>query len=774
MNNILQTKTKASLKAQKKENLSILESILEARGIQDIEKYLNPLSQPLSSPFIFSDMKKAIEIINDAIQKNEKILIWGDFDADGVTSTSIIYKALVALGAKVIYFMPDRLKLGHGIDLKTLLTLKAKNNIKVLITVDCGISNIKEINLIKSMGVKVILTDHHQPPSELPAADCIINPLAKNALCETLSVQEIQDNSYLAGAGVALKLAFALLSDDFKEVKNEILALSCVGTIADVVPLLGENRIIVSYGLEKINLGCHKGISRLFNKLNITKKITSEDIAFILAPRINSAGRLDLPDLSIKLLIDENQYTVDATIEKLDCLNKVRQNLCDKTYEEALLKLNNPEDLIVLYDEGWHIGIIGIVASKLVEKFNLPVFLITKDENEVYRCSARGTEGLDISKILTELKHCFLGFGGHSLAGGFSADSNSITIDELKDRLKNTVIDFKQEGINLPSAKADMELEGEDLTPEFILELEKMEPFGAQNERPKFLFQGAKLLSERQIGKEANHISYTIAKDDKLFNCLYWKRKLLGFSQGETLDFIFRPEINSYNGEEKIQLITEVILNDKFNESYLSPLKLFDHREKTNIISKVEEYVKNKKGEVKIWAATSKTKKLLEKFPYIIKNIIDENTTPQKTVMFFDFPPNQAEFTSLLRKLKPNNIHLMNSVYSKNPTDSFIQVCGMLKYAHNNKNGEIDTKALSLASGMDEVCIHLILEILENLGSIKIYDIDKIEFVKPPKQNDIVENSLYELYIEEFKRVVSFKDFLKTADLNTLEELCKY
>ncbi|MDO5437685.1 MAG: DHH family phosphoesterase, partial [bacterium] len=385
----------------KKENgLSILDSILNSRGIKDREEYFNPAEKELLSPYSFSDMKKAVEIIKNAIKNRDKILVWGDFDADGVTSTSILFKALKALDANFDYFLPDRQKLGHGLNLKELLTQKSKGNIKVLITVDCGISSAKEIELIKTMGVKTIITDHHEPPEILPAADCILNPLAKNSLDESLSVSDIEKISYLSGAGVAMELACALLGDEFQTVKDEIIALASVGTISDVVPLAGENRIIAAKGLVQINKGVHKGIKRLFEKQNFTKEITSEDVAFILAPRINSAGRLDSPFESIKLLIEDNPLVIDMAIEKLDALNKIRQNLCEKAFEEALSMLRAPSGCIVLFNKDWHIGIIGIVASKLVERFNLPVFLMTTDEKEIFRCSIRGTSAYDISKLL--------------------------------------------------------------------------------------------------------------------------------------------------------------------------------------------------------------------------------------------------------------------------------------------------------------------------------------------------------------------------------------
>lgn len=751
---------------------TVINSVLKARGIEDIESYLNPESQPLFTPFAFSDTEKAVSIIKSAIENKETILIWGDFDADGVTSTSILYKALTALGANFIYFMPDRKNLGHGINLKELLKLKAKNNVKVLITVDCGISNAKEIELIKSMGVKVIITDHHEPPEILPNADCILNPIAPNSLKNSLSFKEINHLSYLSGAGVAFKLATALLGENFKEIQNEILAFAAVGTIADVVPLIGENRIIAAKGLEKINEGASAGISLLFSKLNFDKKIKSEDIAFILAPRINSAGRLTTPNDSIQLLIEDNPHSLNLVIEKLNNLNSIRQGLCDKIYEEALSMLKRPKNAIVLFNKEWHLGIIGIVASKLVEKFNLPVFLITQDEKGIYRSSARGIKGYDISKILSEMKDMFLGYGGHALAGGFSADSNIITIDNLINKIHSVILDYKQDDSKEASIIADIELTGNDINFELINEIDKMEPFGANNEKPKFLFSNCKVISQRTIGKEGNHLVFSVLKDNEQFNCLYWKRKILGFEPGELIDFVFKLDFNTFNGESRIQLITENILNDRLQDSFYSAVKLFDHREKTGILDKINEYVKKKNGEVKIWAPTVSTKKLLSKYQSIKENIL-ENNSCQKTVMFFDFPVNKTEFRDIVKEISPDNIHLMNSHYSKNPDDYIQTLCGMLKYASNNKNGIIDIHTMSNALGLSETAVQILLEILEKIESIRIDDIDKFCFLKAPNKDSIYKDSMYEIFKDEFDKVINFKEYLKTAELTSIEELCR-
>ena len=770
---VYQSKLDVKLACRKETNKSILDSILDSRGITDKDEYFSSETLSLASPYAFSDMKKAEDIIMDAIKNQKKILIWGDFDADGVTSTAILYKTFQYLNANFTHFIPDRVNLGHGVNLSVLLKLVAKEKIKVLITVDCGISNVKEIQLLKSMGVKIIVTDHHEPPATLPDADCILNPLAKNSLKADLPFKTIDDISYLSGAGVSFYLARALLKNTNEDLYNELLVLASVGTIADVVPLKGENRKIAAQGLKKINEGTHKGIQELFKKLEIERKIKSHDIAFLLAPRINSAGRLSTPDKSFRLLVEENKFAIQNAISELEELNRQRQSYCESTYEQALSMLNNPSKCIVLYNPTWIIGVIGIVASKLVEKFNLPVFLITKDKKDMYRCSARGVLGVDISKVLASSKDMFTGYGGHLLAGGFSADSNLVSLDDIKKGLTEAVINLSDDSIKNNTPSADIELDGDDISFELTDEIEKMEPFGAENERPKFLFKNAKVSYQRTIGKDLNHLSYGVIKDNNEFNCLCWKRKLLGFNQGELIDIIFTLEINEFNGEERIQLITDCILNDKLQEKFFSQLKIFDHRQKTGILDKVDEYVKNKNGEVKIWAPCILTRRMLEKYRSIEDNVIPDCTKNEKTLMLFDYPANPEELNLIIKGISPLNLHIMNSSFSKNPDDYITLLIGMLKYSANNKNGEIDIATLSKALGLDEPCTQTALELFEKVEAIQILDIDRILFIKPPTLDVIHGDSLFEILKDEIKRVTDFKEYFKTANLNTLQELCK-
>ncbi|MBQ8476431.1 DHH family phosphoesterase [bacterium] len=312
-------------KIKSSSNDYLLDELLAARGItkeEEIEKFLNPSLSDFISPFAFLDMEKAKKRIFEAIEKKQKILIWGDFDCDGVTSTTILYKALSFLGADILTFIPDRLTQGHGLNSKQLLTFASKEHIKLVITVDCGISNLKEISLLKGLGVDTIVTDHHTTDIELPCAFAIINPQVTGALDEKLSASDIASLTYNSGSVVAYKLAMALLEgNNNQDLFDELLVIAASGAIADVVPLLGENRAIVTCALELLNAKKEKsqlGIYKLLSKNIKDRTFTSTDIAFILAPRINAIGRLANAKLSFDFLCEKVDNRVVIIIVKLD------------------------------------------------------------------------------------------------------------------------------------------------------------------------------------------------------------------------------------------------------------------------------------------------------------------------------------------------------------------------------------------------------------------------------------------------------------------------
>ena len=438
------------IKEDKSNEKSLVRRLLFSRGIkteEEIRAFLNPLETPLTSPNVFTDMGKTVERLSKAIDNNEKIVIYGDFDADGVTSTSLLYKTFKFLGADVNYFIPDRDKEGHGFDTKALVKLMTSVKPKVIISVDCGISDVEAVDFINSFKIDVIITDHHEAPEELPKAFAIVNPKAQNSLDETLSAKEIESLTSLAGVGVAFKVAQGLLAHYNKpEFVYEILPFVAVGTISDIVPLIGENRYYVTKGLQLISQGKHYGLKRLLESAGyvVEKGITAENIAFGVSPRINASGRLDTVEDAVKILISENKQEIEMAVISLNEFNKVRQNLCQEMFleaEEMIKKEGNKNPAIVLYKPGWHIGIIGIVASKIVEKYYKPTFLMTySEETKQFRCSARGVEGLSLYDIISTNSELLDGFGGHKMAAGLYFSSEKSSFEQVKTALNKTKI----------------------------------------------------------------------------------------------------------------------------------------------------------------------------------------------------------------------------------------------------------------------------------------------------------------------------------------------
>jgi len=760
---------------------SLLDELLALRNLKtedEIEKFLNPKYDDFISPYAFSDMEKAKKRIQKAIEKQEKILIWGDFDCDGVTSTTVLYKTLVELKANVITFIPDRLIHGHGLNSKELLKFASKEKIKLIITVDCGISNIKEINLLKSLSIDTIITDHHTTDIELPNAYAIINPQVKGAIDEKLDISKINALTCNSGSIVAYKLAMSLLEENQnQDLKDELLLIASCGAIADVVPIIAENRAMVVYALKILNEKKEKsnlGIYKLLSKNIKDRDITSTDIAFILAPRINAVGRLANAKLSFDFLTSKDELALDIIIEKLDNYNTIRQAKCSETYDEIKEYLKkNPQELknpaIILMNSAWHIGVIGIVAARIVEEYNKPCFLMTQDENNNARCSIRSNDLINVYQILKENENLFLGFGGHKLAGGCSFNLDTISFDEVKNNLLKSIQEAIQ-GQNIEDVLvADMELKPDDINLNILETLNKLEPYGEGNEFPIFVMYDVILEEFKTIGKEQNHLRLIFSKDNKKFQAVKWSETELLIPQKEKCDIAFYPRLNVFNDIQSVQL--EII--DIYSQNIKKPtneIKIFDHRKKTGILDKIAQYFERDGLDIAVWAKTLSTKEILNKYQKIKDNFI-ENLNSHKGLMFFDYPSTLDELKEIISEIKPDKIHLMNQKFDENLENYIKQINGMIKYCFNHFEGKIDIKKIAYTLGMSENFIQITLEILEDINSIKILDIDKIEYLKPFNYIEFRNNSMFEILNEEFENILEFKKSLLNCDIKEFEQL---
>lgn len=758
---------------------SLIKRLLYTRGVktdEEIYEFLHPLEMKLTHPKVFCDMEKCVERLSKAIDNGEKIVVHGDFDADGVTSTSLLYRTFKYLGADVNYFIPDREKEGHGFDTKALVKIMTQVKPKVIISCDCGISDVDAVNFLNSFKIDVIITDHHEAPAELPKAYGIINPKAPNALDENLTTQQILSLTSLAGVGVAFKTAQALLEKYNKlEFISEILPYVAVGTVADLVPLIGENRYLVTKGLELISQGKHYGISRLLELAGYKGQITSEQIAFGIAPRINASGRLDTVESAIKVLISDNKQEIEMAIQTLNELNKVRQELCQNVFLEAdemLKREGNRNPSIVLFNKDWHIGIIGIVASMLVEKYYKPAFLMTMSDGQ-YRCSARSVDGVNLYDVISTNSELFDGFGGHSMAGGFAFSEHSF--DEVKSALNKTVKEMTQGKELKPFLNVDLELTPDDISIDLVEQLSQLEPFGMNNPSPIFSMKNLKIKEKRLMGENKNHLRLTCIAGTSEFNCIRWKEGDVSLVNGDTLDLAFHPQINEYNGNTSVQLIIDDIHSEYLKEEEASPsFKLYDHRKKTDILPQVNDYVKTSKQNILIFAESKPVCDKLKPFNALYERIVNrDNLRECDSVMFFDYPADKEAFDKILAETGAKSVHFMNYDLKYFDEEEFFKTFyGMLKFAQNNNGGKVELRRCASFLGKSYKVFELLFSILEECGILKIKEQNKdyfvIELTGETDIAKILHSQKYQLLTDMIDECENFRKSLLEDDLYTL------
>ncbi|EIJ78999.1 single-stranded-DNA-specific exonuclease RecJ [Bacillus methanolicus PB1] len=544
----------------------LVASLLVNRGIDTVESaryFLFPKRQSFHDPYLLKDMDKAVERIRLAIERQEPILIYGDYDADGVSSTSVMMMALRDLGANVEYYIPNRFTEGYGPN-EAAFRLAANNGFKLIITVDTGISAIHEANVARELGIDLIITDHHEPGPVLPKALAIIHPKREDS---TYPFRE------LAGVGVAFKLAHALKGN----VPENLLDIAAIGTIADLVSLKGENRLIAQKGIQQLKITKNIGLQTLIRLSGIEpESIDEETIGFVIAPRLNASGRLESAESAVELLLTEDQHKAEMLAEKIDLLNKERQELVNAMTEEAVIEVESfypPEEyqVLVIGKEGWNSGVIGIVASRLVEKFYRPVIVFSFDsEKGLAKGSARSIEGFDLFKNLSACRDILPHFGGHPMAAGMTLYLEEV--DELRFRLNALAKEQLTEEDFIPKTNLDGKIELSDISLTAIEQLQMLAPYGADNPKPKVLIENVNIAAIRKIGSDQSHLKITLENDGALLDGV-------GFGMGHLyehispfskLSVIGELAINEWNNIRKPQ----VLLQDLAVESW----QLFDFR----------------------------------------------------------------------------------------------------------------------------------------------------------------------------------------------------
>lgn len=530
----------------------IMSKLLLARDVKynEIDKFLNGTLKDIKDPYLLKDMNKLVDRIDKAIQDKEKICIYGDYDVDGITSITIMYQFLSSLGADVTYYLPDRLIEGYGVNTSALDVIK-KRGVSLVITVDCGITAVEETKYAKSIGLDICITDHHECAEILPDAIAIVNPKQKD---------DSSEYKFHAGVGVAFKCLMAL-SKKYGLSENSYLKyldIVAIGTISDIVALTDENRIISKYGLAMIKNTQNIGLKALIELLDI-KEIDSTAVSFSLAPRINACGRMGKAGVAVELLLEKDIEKAKQIAITLDELNTKRQEIEKEIFENAIdmINLNGMENKksIVLYNKSWHNGVIGIVASKLVNMYQKPVILLTK-ENNVIRGSGRCQQGISLYDSLTKCKDTLIQFGGHELAAGLSIEEENLQkfIDEFEKVIFEEIGDKEPEQI----IDIDMQIFEKDLNVSLIKDLYKLRPYGQSNKVPQFLYKGLKITAIRTL-KDDKHLKLTL-KDNKFL------LDALAFSQGnrrdelrlgDKIDVVCSVEVNTFTSPRTIQLILQ-------------------------------------------------------------------------------------------------------------------------------------------------------------------------------------------------------------------------
>ena len=527
----------------------LLATILSNRGIveeEQIEKFLNPKRNDFYDPYGMPDMKITVERIIKAIENQEKTIIYGDYDVDGITSVTVLKSFLKERGLDVGVYIPNRLDEGYGLN-KTAVEKIAQEGYTLMITVDCGISAIEEVQYANDLGIETLITDHHEPGEEIPKALAVVDAKRK-------------DNKYqcrnLAGVGVVFKLIQAISMRLGLEEKEYLkyLDIVCIGTISDIVPLTDENRVIVKLGLKLVQQTRNLGLRSILQATGYNK-IDSIAISFGVAPRINACGRMGHQEEALNLFLSKDAKEVNELTQKLNEYNKERQEIEKNIFADAVeqIKANNLQEksTIALMGKNWHHGVIGIVSSKITEMYFKPSILLC-EEGDIGKGSGRSIPGFDLYEALTKCPKLIDRFGGHAMAIGITIKKDKF--EEFKTEFEKTARENHIEDI-VPILKIDSQISLDEINKNMVESLKELEPFGEENKTPLFLFKNLKIDSIRAL-TEGKHLKLTVKENKAVVNAIGFNLGQLAneYKIGDKIDIVGNLEINSFNGVDNVQI----------------------------------------------------------------------------------------------------------------------------------------------------------------------------------------------------------------------------
>ncbi|MEB7433506.1 single-stranded-DNA-specific exonuclease RecJ [Staphylococcus pasteuri] len=716
----------------------IIKKILESKHIVDeegIQQTLNGVEIDHETSLL-SDIDKTVERINQAIDKNERILVYGDYDADGVTSTTILVHTLQKLGAQVGWYIPNRFTEGYGPN-EMAFQNAYDEGVSLIITVDNGIQGHNEIKMVQDLGVDVIVTDHHEIGRTLPEAYAIVHPMHP---------EFDYPFKYLCGAGVAYKLAQTLLDN----VPNYFKAYAAIGTIADLVSLTDENRSIVQNGLRVMNESCPIAIKALLNQASFNDEISEETIGFIIGPRLNAVGRLEDASLAAELLMSDSPEEAEFLAEQVEHFNQERKDIVASITEEALAMaedyVKQGHQFLLLAKEDWHEGVLGIVASKIVETYSLPTLILNIDyEQNHAKGSARSIEQVSMFEILSAHQDLISKFGGHHMAAGMTMDIDNI--DELRTGLNDWMARLSETTSLEPSKNVDVLLDESDITIKNIRDIQKLRPFGTDFTSPLFEIRDIAIKSLKAIGKEQNHLKMTLGESNLV--SLFWQNGAYAsqLEIGQPVNLIGNLQINEWNGNQTPQFMVQDIAMDT--------LQILDYRSK----SKNTDFLNN--DETTAFMIQSKAQKLNENEFYYGETVPDHFDK----MVLRDLPMTLDELKLTLQQTQISQVYIVfqhkASIYFEGmPSKELFKKC--YKALINKKEMNLATEGMMLCEFLNIKAniLKFMLKVFLELGFINEDD-GIITIATQPSKQDIESSQMYQSRLSriEVEKLLLYDDF---------------
>lgn len=736
----------------------LIAQTLVRRGIDTLEAaraFLHPDSIP-STPF--PGIEPAVERIRAAIRNGERICVWGDFDVDGQTSTTLLVQTLQALGGEVVYYIPIRGKESHGVHIETLQPI-IEHGAKLIVTCDTGITAYEAIDYANACGVDVVITDHHDLGPRLPDAKAIVNPklLPAGHLLETL-----------AGVGVAYKLAEALLIENRKSETVNLLDLVALGLIADVALLKGETRSLVQRGVQMLRNTSRVGLRAMAELAGTSlESLTEETIGFSFAPRLNALGRLGDANPAVELLLSHDPMRARVIATQIEGLNAQRRLLTNQVYEAAEAQLREHPELLsepalILTSQNWPGGVVGIVANKLVDRYRKPALLLNQSEDGTLRGSARSVEGLHITEAIATQKGLLLGFGGHPMAAGLALAAGKL--NQFRKGLGRAIEEQMGKVVRQePTLQIDAWLELNDLNLAFAESLEALAPFGAGNPALTLATHRVSLRSVSAIGKTKEHLRLNVEDEHgNVQSVLWWGGAGAELpEEGSKFDIAYSVRASTFRGEKQVTLQFEEfrIVEEVPPELKKRRIETVDHRLQAETLESVP-------AGTLVWAEGADKARGKNRF----------ELHPAEELAIYSAPPSPTELRTALETVRPQKVYLFGVAPEPEKPDAFLtRLAGLAKYVINQRGGKVTVGELAVATGQREGAIRLGLEWLAAGGHVAIQrDAEQEAVLLAPgngELNQYLQRELYTAVKGILEETSAYRLHFQRADVESLMEL---